>query len=67
MKKKDKKEVCERVDAEGFDYAFRYYSSFEEVKDPKFHQLREAYKKAAEDLEAYIGWPEYEKAQEEGE
>ena len=29
-----------RMDAEGFDYCFRHYSSFEEVEDEKFHSLR---------------------------
>lgn len=47
-------EVRDRVEIEGFDYAFRHYSSFSEVKDKKFHALREKYVAAAEALEAYI-------------
>lgn len=43
------------VDNEGFDYAFRHYSSFENVKDEDFHRLRSAYVAAAEDLAAYCG------------
>jgi hypothetical protein len=43
------------VDNEGFDYAFRHYSDFEEVKDPTFHRLRKAYVKAAEALDKYVG------------
>ena len=47
------------VDNEGFDYAFRHYSEFENVKDKKFHQLRKAYLRAAEALQEYLGeWEE---------
>lgn len=41
-------------DKEGFDYAFMSYSDFKDIKDEKFHQLREAYIKAAHDLAEYI-------------
>ena len=44
-----------KVSSEGFDYAFRRYSSFQGIDDPEFHRLREAYVKAAEELERYIG------------
>lgn len=47
-------DVADIVELEGFDYAFRYYSTFSEVKDKKFHKLREAYIKAAQDLEDYL-------------
>ena len=47
-------EVRDTVEYEGFDYAFRYYSSFEEVSDPEFHRLRLAYKEAATALETYL-------------
>jgi hypothetical protein len=43
------------IDNEGFDYAFRSYSDFAEVKDRKFHSLRKAYVKAAEALDQYVG------------
>ena len=42
------------IDGEGFEYAFRSYSSFQEVKDPEFHRLRQAYKAAADALEKYV-------------
>lgn len=42
------------VKNEGFDYAFRCYSSFTEIDDAKFHKLREAYLAAAKALEDYI-------------
>lgn len=43
------------VDNEGFDYAFRNYSDFEEIKDEKFHELRKAYVVAAKALAEYTG------------
>jgi len=55
MNKKDKRKVCETVVMEGFHYAFRHYSNFEEIKSKKFHQLREVYVKAAKELEEFIG------------
>ena len=40
---------------EGFDYCFRHYSSFQEIKDEKFHELRLKYIQIAEELEEYVG------------
>ncbi len=53
-KLEDLQMVQYRMDAEGFDYCFRRYSSFEEIEDPKFHELRLAYIKAADDIEKYV-------------
>jgi hypothetical protein len=47
--------VRDTVENEGFDYAFRHYSHFEEVEDEKFHKLRKAYISAAEKLDKYVG------------
>ena len=41
------------VESEVFDYAFRFYSDFKEIKDKKFQSLRKAYVKAAQDLVDY--------------
>ena len=67
MKKKDALEVLSTIDQEGFDYAFTDYSSFEEVKDEEFHELREAYRQTHEKLENYLfqcaeidGWDDFE-------
>jgi hypothetical protein len=54
--KKDRMEgVRACIESEGFDYAFRHYSSFDDVKDKNFHALREAYVRAAQALEDYVG------------
>jgi hypothetical protein len=50
--------VRQRVNQEGFDYAFRYYSNFDEVEDECFHFLRRDYVEAANSLAAYIGLEE---------
>lgn len=55
MKPKEKHGVLEAIESDGFDYAFVSYSNFEEVKDEKFHQLREAYLAARKELAKYIG------------
>jgi hypothetical protein len=55
MTKKDKYYVATKVESEGFDYAFIHYSSFEDIKDKKFHELRLAYIKATKELSDYIG------------
>ena len=46
--------VRDTVENEGFDYAFRHYSDFEDIKDKKFHELRKAYAKAAEALVEFL-------------
>jgi hypothetical protein len=50
----DAVELQGTIESEGFDYAFRFYSSFKDVKDKKFHSLRKAYVKAAQELSDYI-------------
>lgn len=39
---------------EGFHYCFKHYSSFEEIEDEKFHQLRKQYLEIALELEQYV-------------
>ncbi len=55
LKDKDRQDVLGIIDCEGFDYAFRHYSSFDKIKDKEFHKLRQAYVEAANKLEEYIG------------
>lgn len=54
MKKKEREFVKDTIESEGFDYTFRYYSYFNEIKDPLFHKLREDYVAAAKALEEYL-------------
>lgn len=43
-----------RMDAEGLHYCFKHYSSFKEIKDQKFHEIRENYIKVANEIEEYV-------------
>jgi hypothetical protein len=54
MTEKEKIRVDEIVQSEGFEYTFLNYSSFRDIKDEKFHQLRQAYIAAKLQLEEYI-------------
>jgi len=50
-----------RMDNEGIDYCFEHYSSFEEIKDEKFHKLRLQFLKSLKEIQNYVN----EKCQEE--
>ncbi len=52
MNEEEKLIVQEAVEVDGFDYALSNYD-FDEVKDPRFHELRLAYVAAAEAVAAY--------------
>ena len=54
MNKQEMKYVLNTIESEGFDYCFRDYSDFDDIEDPEFHKLREAYKDAANKLEDYV-------------
>jgi hypothetical protein len=51
---KEKVDLYYTIENEGFDYAFNHYSDFQEIIDPEFHRLREAYINAQKNLEKYI-------------
>ena len=55
LSKKNAGKVWQAIENEGFEYTFRHYTSFKEIKDKEFHRLREAFLKAAKELEDYIG------------
>ncbi len=55
MSDQHKKYLEIEFESEGFDYALSSYSSFEEVKDPIFHDLRLNYLQARNSLTDYIG------------
>ena len=54
MTKEDITYLYQKMKEEGFDYCFRKYSTFEEIDDPEFHKLREAYCNEADKLESYV-------------
>ena len=48
-------DVLSQVVNDGLHYAMDDYSEWKEVEDKKFHELREAYLKVANELTDYIG------------
>ncbi|GAB1672258.1 hypothetical protein [Mannheimia haemolytica] len=54
MTEEDKEYLQSKIENEGFEYAFVSYSSFKEIQDEKFHELRKAYLKARSELAEYI-------------
>lgn len=55
MTKKEKKEIQNLVEIEGFDYALVDGDDFKFVKDKKFHELRQAFLAARSALVEYLG------------
>lgn len=55
MTPKEKETLIDTINCEGFDYCFTHYSSWQEIKDKKFHELRLAYVEAREKLIEYTG------------
>lgn len=43
-----------RMDDEGIEYCFKHYSRFEEIKDEKFHQLREELINKMDEIRQYV-------------
>lgn len=46
--------VLEVVNAQGFDEAFMHYSSYKDIPDTRFHELRRAYLQASTELKNYL-------------
>lgn len=46
--------VIEVINAHSFDEAFRHYSTYKDISDQKFHELRAAYIAAADELMIYL-------------
>lgn len=47
-------DVAYRMDSEGIDYCFDGYSEWNNIDDPVFHRLRDAYLNAKVELENYV-------------
>ena len=54
MTKEEAKEIQDRIDIEGFDYAMFYYSNWEHINDGKFHILRQTVKDANKAFADYL-------------
>lgn len=54
MKRSDAESVLAVISAEGFDNAFNHQSTFRDINDVKFHELRTAYIAASKELANYL-------------
>jgi hypothetical protein len=54
MNKKEAEHLSDKIEAEGFDYCFLDYGTFDYIKDEKFHDLRRAFVKSQNDLKTYL-------------
>lgn len=54
MKASDAESVLAVINAEGFDSAFNHYSSYRDINDTKFHDLRKTYIAASKELKEYL-------------
>ena len=43
-----------RMKNEGIDYCFKHYSNFEEIKDEKFHELRNKFLISIDEIQNYV-------------
>jgi hypothetical protein len=55
MSKHTLHDVLDAVENEGFDYAMRFYSNWEDVDNEEFQQLYTKYIDAAYELENFLG------------
>ena len=54
LKKNDAESIIEIINAEGFHNAFNHYSTYRDINDMKFHELKNAYMNASKNLFDYI-------------
>lgn len=54
MKASDAESVLAVISAEGFDNTFNHQSTFRDINDDKFHELRKAYIAASQELMNYL-------------
>ena len=48
------KAVKYRMNNEGIDYCFEYYSSFKEIEDEEFHKLRQEFLDSMKKIREYV-------------
>ena len=54
MKTSDAESVLSMINTEGFDQTFNHLSTFRDIGDHKFHELRKAYVAASKELMDYV-------------
>lgn len=54
MKASDAESVLSMINTEGFDHTFNHLTTFRDIGDHKFHELRKAYIAASKELMSYV-------------
>lgn len=54
MKASDAESVLSMINTEGFDHTFNHLTTFRDIGDHKFHELRKAYVAASKELMDYV-------------
>lgn len=54
QEREDYEMVRYRIESEGMEYCFKYYSTFEEIEDEEFHKLREEFLESSTKLREYV-------------
>lgn len=54
MKQEDAESVLSIIDTEGFDHTFNHLTTFKDIGDHRFHELRRAYINSAQELKDYL-------------
>ena len=63
MKQADADSVIQVIQAESFDSAFSHYSTYKDINDTKFHELRKAYISARNELMDYVNEAAHKKTE----
>jgi hypothetical protein len=51
----EKRRVLQDIEHEGLHYTLESYDAYEDITDPKFHELRNAYLSASKAFLRYVG------------
>lgn len=59
LTKKQKREICEKIEGEGFDYYFIEYGEVSKYKDQQLNKLVKEYRNIRAKLSEYVGYNDY--------
>lgn len=54
MRQQDAESIMSIIETEGFDNTFNHYTTFRDIGDHRFHELRQAYVDASQQLKDYL-------------
>jgi len=54
MRQQDAESIMSIIETEGFDNTFNHYTTFRDISDHRFHELRRSYINASQQLKDYL-------------